>query len=367
MSIYDFVWTGLCWIAGISFLVFVHELGHLIAMRAVKCSVEEFSIGFGRALFARTIGKIRWKIGMIPLGGYVKALERPRDFDEDIQLRRRLLSDGRTWEAVDGMFEEDEYHENLSGLKQIFIYAMGPIFSFLLGWALLFGVYAQWGSQKIVIPVRVASFGENSPAEEAGLRIGDTLEEVNGYSITSFNQLVLATNRGGDKTIEVRFNRDGKNHSLTIPRCEEAGVSRMKVVVETFIHDYSTVQAIKTSLSDSVTSFTETFRLIGLMLGGEVNPRLLSGPVGITHIIYSVRSSPKDYFQLLLSIGLASFNMLPLPLLDGGRICLSIAKCIFGRFVTPEMTLLLMEVSALLLLLMFIAITLSDIAKFFGI
>jgi regulator of sigma E protease len=369
MSIYDFVWTGLCFLLGFSFLVSVHELGHLLAMRAVKCSVEEFSIGFGRALFAKTIGKIRWKIGMIPLGGYVRSLERPRDFDEHLQLRDRLLSDGRSWETVYEMLEEDEYHENLSCFKQIVIYAMGPIFSFLLGWALLFGVYAHWGSENMVLPVRVAAFGENSPAEEAGIRIGDTLEEVNGYPITSFNQLVLATNLGRDKNIEVRFKRGSKSDTLIIPRREEAGISRMKIMVETMRHHYSTAEAIKTSLSDSINSFTETFQVIGLILSGEVNFRLSCGPVGMSQCIHSVRSSSKDYFQLLgyLSITLTSFNMLPLPLLDGGRICLSLAKCIFGRFITQEMIQLLMIASALLLLLMFIALTISDIARLFGI
>jgi regulator of sigma E protease len=369
MFVFDAVFTTLCILGGFGFLVFVHELGHFLAMLAVRCSVEEFSVGFGKELYGKTIGQVRWKISWIPLGGYVRALEKPRDSSEEADQRERLELYGRSRREVKEMIQEKNYLEDLSGLRQFFVFAMGPAFSFLLGWVLLAGVYGTWGSKDFIYPLRVTLIQDSTTANASNLQNEDTIEKVNGFSVSSMSDLVLAANRGDKDRISIEFTRDGIPHTTSFPRHSRSGITHLGIAFEHKSSVHKPWQAISKSLKDSLNSFYDVFRMLGLMSNGEISPRISSGPVGITNIFYQVRNSPADFLRLLalLSINLCSFNLLPIPFLDGGKMCFGLAKCFIRRSTRSPLQERVMIASILLLAVLFLAITISDIARLFGV
>ena len=138
-------------------LVFVHELGHYLAARWVRVHVETFSIGFGKALLHWTdrVGTV-WKIGWLPLGGYVKLHGQERAEDVSPEERAKWI-EGRT------------FHGKSVGARALVI-AAGPAANMLLAVALYFGLYAVMGR-----PVTLPTIGEviaGSAAERGGLLPG---------------------------------------------------------------------------------------------------------------------------------------------------------------------------------------------------
>ena len=158
-----FLRTPLAFIVVLGVLIFVHELGHYLAARWRGVHVEAFSIGFGRALVSWTDRRgTAWKVGWLPLGGYVKlhGQERPEDVSPEI---RASWQPGRT------------FHEKSVGDRAIVV-AAGPVANFLLAAVLFTVLFATVGR-----PVPVAVVGEvvaGGPAAAAGLRAGDRVDVI---------------------------------------------------------------------------------------------------------------------------------------------------------------------------------------------
>lgn len=154
-------------VAAIAILVTVHEYGHFQVARKLGVKVLKFSIGFGRAVFTwrRKDDPTEYCIGLIPLGGYVKMLDEAAgevdEVDADMAFNRQSL-----------------------GVRSAIVIA-GPAYNFL------FAIFAIWlvfvaGSDDIA-PV-VGRVTENSPAQQAGFRVGDRIIGVDGRAVSTWGQ-----------------------------------------------------------------------------------------------------------------------------------------------------------------------------------
>jgi regulator of sigma E protease len=180
-------------VLGLGALIFFHELGHFLACRATNTRVETFSIGFGPKLFGWRRGKTLYKIGLIPLGGYVKmAAENPGE---------------------PGTGAPDELPSK-SFSQRLLIFTAGVIFNVLLGF-LLFGLAFRLG---VPFPApRVGGVEHGAPAWEAGLRPGDLITHVGGREVLGFHDLNVEVAYGGtDATTTVTVLRDGTKLVLPI-------------------------------------------------------------------------------------------------------------------------------------------------------
>ena len=158
-------------------LVFIHEMGHYLAARWRGVHVEAFSIGFGRALvsWVDRQGTV-WKLAWIPLGGYVKlhGQEQPEDVTDAVRA---------------GWIRGKTFHEK-SVLSRAIVVAAGPIANFLLA-AVLFAGLFMFNGRAVTTPV-VNDVVVMSPAERAGLRPGDRIDNVDGVVIGRFEDVVAA-------------------------------------------------------------------------------------------------------------------------------------------------------------------------------
>ena len=162
----SFLHTVLAFAVTLGVLVTFHELGHYVVARWCGVKVLRFSVGMGRVIWSKRIGRdqTEWALSVLPLGGYVKMLD-VRDHDGEIAAE----------------YMPREFTSQPVG-KRIAIVIAGPLANFLLAIAILAGVYVH-GMPEPVARVAVA---ESSSAQRAGLQQGDLITEVNGESVRSW-------------------------------------------------------------------------------------------------------------------------------------------------------------------------------------
>ncbi|HFD13918.1 MAG TPA: RIP metalloprotease RseP, partial [Epsilonproteobacteria bacterium] len=170
----------------LSVLIFFHELGHFTAARFFGVQVDVFSIGFGKKLYSRMIGKTEWSISAIPLGGYVKM--KGQDDSDPTKIS----------------YDEDSYNVK-KPWQRIIILLAGPFANFLLAFILYFAI-ANLGVPKL-LPY-VGSVGKDSPALATGIKEGDKIVQINGLNVTYWENIGKSINASkGDITLIVERNR----------------------------------------------------------------------------------------------------------------------------------------------------------------
>ena len=188
--------------------ILAHELGHFVAARLCGMVIDVFSIGFGPALWKTRRGKTTYKIGAIPLGGYV-ALP---------QLDPTSMS------TVQGEAEEGKQREPLPAIapwKKIIVSFAGGVGNVLFAVAIAWLVY--WQGIPATLDQRSAVVGyvdDKSPAYEKGLRTGDTVLSVNGHAVESWSDVAPLCMLGGEVVLGIE-SPDGPKE-LVIPAVEGA-------------------------------------------------------------------------------------------------------------------------------------------------
>ncbi len=182
-------------------LVAFHELGHFLAARWVGVKVLKFSLGFGPKLFGRQMGETEYLLSAIPLGGYVKLFGEDETEAATVEDRKRSFA-----------------HQNLWG--KVLIVAAGPGFNFILAYFIFAGWLAT-GSPLFVPTFKdlspdVEAMVPGSPADHAGMQLGDRIVKVNGRDISTRTELFDAVAKSGGQTLTLDVLREGQNKTLSV-------------------------------------------------------------------------------------------------------------------------------------------------------
>lgn len=175
----------------ISVIVVVHEFGHFIFAKIFKTRVEEFSIGFGPALFKIPGKETTFRFNIIPLGGYVRL------------AGEEVLEEGYT-DTDPALFY------NKKPFQKFLIAFAGPLFSFLLGYFLFVGIAGVYGFPEVM----VERLGRDSVALQAGLEPGDIIKKANGEYV--FNPSILEMEIASGKPLELIVIRNGEEVNVTL-------------------------------------------------------------------------------------------------------------------------------------------------------
>jgi regulator of sigma E protease len=195
-------WAGLIGLGGLGFLftitlvVFVHELGHFLAARFFGVKVESFSIGFGRAMagFRDRYGT-HWKIGWLPLGGYVKFWgdDSVSSTPDHEKLDRASAAE------LAGSF----HHKKL--YQKAVIAVAGPVANFIFAIVILTGLFLIFGDY--VTSAQIGRVLPGGPAERAGLQVGDTVLSIDGNPVREFQDIVANVSVGQGRVLQFRVQR----------------------------------------------------------------------------------------------------------------------------------------------------------------
>lgn len=167
----NFVQTVLAFLLSLGPLIVFHELGHYTLARLCGVKVLRFSVGMGTVLWSRRFGKdqTEWAVSALPLGGYVKMLDRR----EDPQL-----------ELAPGELAREFTHQSV--WRRIAIVAAGPLANFLLAIVLFAGLFMHGVEEP---STRIRFMPDSTPAWQAGLRGGDAIVAVNGKPVAAWSEL----------------------------------------------------------------------------------------------------------------------------------------------------------------------------------
>lgn len=344
-------------------VVVVHEWGHFFAARSMKMRVHEFAFGFPPKLFSIKRGETIYSFNAIPLGGYVSI-------------------DGENGE--DSTEENDRTFKSKSKLAQIWVLFAGPLMNIVLAFVLIFVSYLGVSQVQDTVlnsnpPVVILEVVKDSPAEIAGVQIGDKIYSIyiNGDIDSSYSpnielvQNTIINSQGNEIILEVERNKEIKE--ITIQSTEENNDYKIGVALGVLeSKKLSFFPAIGQSAKDTwqltsgtVLGFGTLFK--NIFTGVSVRDSLM-GPVGIAKQVGVVNGLGFVYllrFTAMISISIGILNLMPLPALDGGRIVVSIIEGIRKKDFSAKFLGSLNGIGFLLLIGLLIFITIMDVIKLF--
>lgn len=338
-------------------VVFVHEMGHYLVGRLCGIGVQAFSIGFGPELFGfNDRHGTRWKLSLIPLGGYVKfvgdmnAASTPPDAEQMAELsekdRKRAFHLQPVW-------------------KRAATVVAGPLFNFLLTiavFAVMFGLYGRFVSDPMVAEVR-----PGSPADAAGFQPGDRFLRVDGNRVETFTDVQrYVTGRAGDALTFVMLRDDREIELVATPELSEQtdalgntirvgiiGVVNNQEVGQPRIVEYGPLESLTQAVFETGDVILRTGQFLKRFVSGREDRCQLGGPVKIADMAGKAAAKGFDWLVQLvamLSVGIGVLNLLPIPPLDGGHLLFYAVEAASGRPVSERVMDLFYRAGVLLVL-----------------
>jgi len=349
-------------------IVFFHELGHFLVARWCGVGIEAFSVGFGREIFGWTDRRgTRWKIGWLPLGGYVK-------FEGDANAASLPSAEAR---RQHGKASPGDFHGKAVWQRALVVVA-GPAANFILSIVIFAAAFAIIGAP--ISEPKVDQVMAGSAAEEAGFKPGDIILDIDGRQIKTFGDVQKIISDSADVALTVTVDRSGSRLALQVtPTRTEVddglggkipigrlGISR----TDTSDFRYERQSPVE-AVSMAVTETNDTaLRLLGYLHGivtGRQSADQLAGPIGIARITKEVAAvSISGLVQLVavLSISIGLINLFPIPMLDGGHLLYYAIEAVRGKPLGQAAQEMGFKLGLFVVLALMLVATFNDLSRF---
>ncbi len=340
----NFILTAVAAIIIFAVMIFVHELGHFIAAKALGVKVNEFALGMGPKLISKQKGETLYSLRLFPIGGFCSM----EGEDEETQ-DERSFSKKKPW-------------------KRFVILVAGAAMNILLGFVLLIGIGSV--SEGYVEPV-VREVVEDSGAMEAGLLPGDKIIRANGRSVNIYEDLSweVANNSQENAVLNLVVERDGKKEEIAITPKATDGKLTYGMSFKT--GENSAIKTVRNAGYRTLFYGRVVIDSFISLIRGTVPLSQVSGPIGIVNEIgNAVETAQKTGVEgvlkllslaVLLTINLGVFNLLPIPALDGGRILFVIIEMIRRKPIPVDKEAIVHFVGIVILLGLSVLIAFKDI------
>ena len=448
------------WVAiALGILVFVHELGHFLFARLFGMRVDAFSLGFPPNIISKRVGQTEYRLGAIPLGGYVKIagmIDESLDMDDMVESepepdeyrakpvwQRILVITGGVifnvifawmvytglnlaygerstppenipFEIVPGSFADDmgletgdrvyalngekltRIEELLSpivladenirltvvrGVDTVTVGGLGGAltrFSVAQREAEDAGEEADLGSVIGIIlqrPTLLTSISPGSAADEAGIQPGDRVLAVDGRTVASWDAFTDAVNASGGEPLALRLDRSGQIVDLDVtPRPSGdgylVGVGSDATAMGVQQADLGLIESASRGVDQTVTMIGTYFGFVGkLVTRRESFRENVGGPIMIAKQAKEAADMGGTQFWNLvatLSIALAVFNILPIPVLDGGHLVFLVYEGIVRREPSLRFRIAVQKVGMVAILALMVFVIFNDTLRIFG-
>lgn len=382
------VWGILLGLFVLISLVVLHELGHALVAKRNGVKVEEFGIGFPPAAKKWKVKRsflgenVTFSLNWLPLGGFVRL---KGEYDS---AKGKGTYGGSTFWVKTKIL--------LAGVMMNWLTAI-----------ILFTVLAVIGLPKVLSnqvqlpfdtevrrsPVSVVKITPDSPADRAGIKVGDQLIDINNQPLTEAEKLPIITKQNAGKKVPIKYSRDGKESLIDVQLNSEQAAKAggyLGVVPSQSEKIYSTWSAPIMGIATTGQLSYETIKGVGVLLAKTANGLFgqifgseqskqsaradlssvgesVAGPIGILGVLFpSVVNSgiaQVIFVAALISLTLAVMNILPIPALDGGRWFTMAIFRIFKKELTKEREENIQATGMLILLILTILVTVSDVGK----
>ncbi|MBZ0266059.1 RIP metalloprotease RseP [bacterium] len=340
-------------------VVFVHELGHFLAAKWMGARVEVFSVGFPPKLFGFQRGETEYRLGWVPLGGYVKIAGMiDESFDES---------------TITG--EPDEFNSKSTPAK-MFIISAGVIMNFILGFIMFSAVSLVDGEREIDPSATVGGVSAEYPAQAAGMEVGDRIINIDGVTIQSWEELTGAVHSRPGDTLVVSWLHGSDTlssrivtHIETVPDLDEGGqkeIGLLGISPNVNVTPVNFPQAIVAGGKMTASTISLSLESLGKLITREESIKAVAGPVAIMH--FSGETARAGFITFIgfigfISVSIGLLNIMPFPILDGGHLVYILIEAIIRKPIPTRVKLILQQVGIALILLLVIVVTYNDITR----
>ena len=329
-------------------IISIHELGHYFASRLFKAEVTDFSIGFGKAIYQFCDkNKTNWKIGLIPLGGYVK-----------IKGLDNIFQNNQNKEYEIGTFQ------SLTLIKRIIILLAGSFFNIMSAWICLIFIMFFIGITSF--SNEIGDVMDNSPAYKNDIRKGDKINSVNSVIINEFSDIPKAI--GDSRFIDLELTRDNKILSKKINLEFNEKLNKYFIGISSTntpqIERFNLIKSVKDSTLFIPNYYISTIVYLKNSIKKNTITNELSGPIGIVKMADKLmldRIKGVLFLFVIISLFVGIFNLLPIPLLDGGHIIYFIVRQIFSDSLPHIVTKVYLVTGFTIITFLFFIVTFNDI------
>jgi len=306
----------------LSILIFFHELGHFTAARFFGVQVDVFSIGFGKRLWTKKIGKTEWSLSAIPLGGYVKM--KGQDDSDPTSIS----------------YDDDSYTTK-KPWQRIIILLAGPFANFLMAF-LLYLAISFIGVPKLL--AYVGEVGKDTPAFQAGLQKEDKILQINGNNVLYWENIGKHINEAkGDITLIIEREQTLVTLQLHPKVIDDKNVFGEKITrriigispmdKQTTVQ-YGLIDGLDYAWDETKKASLLIFQSVQKLITGVVSTDQLGGIITIVDVTAQASSAgilALFFFTALISVNLGVLNLLPIPALDGGHIMFNLYEMLRGK------------------------------------
>lgn len=341
-------------------IVFVHELGHFLAAKWAGVGVERFSLGFGPKIFGKQVGETEYMISAIPLGGYVKMVGEEIGEDVDPQLQQISFS-----------------HKSVG--KRFLIVFAGPSSNLFWAFVIFTITFLSFG---VTLPLDTPHIGgvqDGWPAQKAGIEAGDEVLSVGGTPVTTWEDMAkqIQVAQGKETLLAVKKKTSGQTVELTVtPELRDdpvGGEGAKKYAIGITPATLEKTVGVGEALVLGVEQTWLWTKLITVSLfklfRGEVSAKELGGPILIAQVAGQQAKLGLDYllrFAAIINVNLAVFNLLPIPVLDGGHLLFFSIEAILGRPLSMRSREMAWRVGFLVIVTLIVLVFYNDIARLVG-
>lgn len=335
-------------------LIIIHEFGHFITAKRLGIRVEKFSFGFGPKVISFKKGETEYLISAIPLGGYVK------------------MSGDEPGECAHKPYE---FLSRSVGDRFKVIFA-GPLLNYVLAFV-IFSLIFMVGSPTMT--TEVGQLMKDYPAEKQGLLVGDKVIAIDGMPVKYWEDMTEIIHKHTESPLKMTIMRKNlKVEKIITPTVRETKdifgknvkVALIGVMPSQQIEKvrYNFFDAIGMGFKKLIMLTAITYKALWSMITGQLSfKESMTGPIGIFIITGKAAQMGMIYiFHLMaiLSASLAIFNLLPLPVLDGGHLIFLLIEKLRGKPLSVKAQEGIINVGVVLLIALTVFIFYNDIIKF---
>lgn len=361
--------TAITFFIILTILVLIHELGHFTVARLIGVRVEEFGLGLPPRIWGKQFGNTQYTLNWLPIGGFVRLAGEDDDESQKAKANGKKLK---------------EYFWARSKKERTAILIAGVVMNFLLAVAITTGLLVH-GVKEPTGTVRVETVVAGSPAESAGLLVGDVvvglstsekglLEERERVSPKTPKDLIAFINAHKGTMVYMSVTRAGTPQPImsVVPRVEvppgqgPLGVAISDLELRKYPLHEAPGKAVVINLMRARDMFVSLATTIGSLLSLKAPQADVAGPIGIAQVTgQAVKFGWLAVleFASILSLNLAVLNILPIPALDGGRIAFVVLEKILGKKVHPAFEKSTHQIGMLILLGLIVLVSINDILR----
>ena len=356
-------------------LLALHEFGHFIIAKKIGIKVEEFGVGYPPRLFGKKIGGTLYSLNLLPFGAFVKI---PGEGGEKSTLEDyQRFTEKPVWQRALVLF---------GGVLSFWIVAV-ILLSIVFGIGAPQAISDEENGSLVNPQVQILAVASNSPAEKAGIKVGDTIKQLTVSPLSSPSNQQLTTNKVKEVQ-EFTERHKGESITLTIQRGKEVfetslvprvsppegegamGVALARIAEKSYSWWQAPIKGIEATFNLTFAVISSWGEIFGGLFSGAGLPKGVQfmGPIGIGSLITQAAKVGINYFLqfiAIISIYLAIFNVLPIPALDGGKLLFLGIEKIKGRPINKNIEEKVTTLFFSLLIALMIWVTIKDISRLF--